>query len=86
MSTSASATPVTDGEHVFAYFGSHLAKIDLAGTLLWTREIDPEYLARSRYGAASSLQAPLTYMTACPGTPPCPAVLERNWLTAQSST
>src|SRR5215472_4257853 len=38
------------------------------------------------YGACSSLQAPLMYMTAWPATPPSPLSLERNWLVAQSST
>ena len=53
-SSYATPTPVTDGEHVFAYFGSVLASVDFGGTLLWKREIDPTYARYSRYGAASS--------------------------------
>lgn len=55
MNTPAGATPATDGKRVYAYFGSHLAALDLAGQLLWTREIDDRYLQETRYGASSSL-------------------------------
>jgi outer membrane protein assembly factor BamB len=55
MNTPAGATPATDGKHVYAYFGSHLAALDLAGEIQWTREIDDNYLRESRYGASSSL-------------------------------
>jgi len=55
LNTPAGSTPATDGEHIFAYFGSHLAAVDLEGGIVWVEEIDEEYLDRSRYGAGSSL-------------------------------
>lgn len=54
FSTGAGPTPATDGEHVFVYFGSHLAALDLDGRLVWTQEVDPAYAEHSRYAAASS--------------------------------
>lgn len=54
MSTSAAPTPVTDGTHVFVYFGSHLAKLDFDGEIVWTKEVEPDYAEYSRYAAASS--------------------------------
>ncbi len=50
----AAPTPVTDGEHVFAYFGSVLAAVDFQGQIVWKQEIDPDYSRYSLYGAASS--------------------------------
>ncbi len=47
-------TPVTDGETVWAYFGSDLVAVSQDGELLWSQEVDPGYRKRSRYGAASS--------------------------------
>lgn len=55
MNTSAGPTPVSDGETVFAYFGSHLAALDGAGEVAWVHEIDPNYLDEARYAAGSSL-------------------------------
>lgn len=55
MNTSAGPTPVTDGDSIFAYFGSHLAAIDRDGDVKWAHEIDPDYLKESRYAAGSSL-------------------------------
>jgi len=55
LNTVAGVTPVTDGESVYVYFGSLLARLSEEGSVLWTREVDPDYVAYSRYGAASSL-------------------------------
>lgn len=55
INSSAGPTPVTDGERVFAYFGSHLAALDRSGETLWVKEIDPAYLEEARYAAGSSL-------------------------------
>lgn len=55
LNSPASPTPATDGEKIFAYFGSHLVALSVSGTLLWTEEVDPEYLERSHWGAGSSL-------------------------------
>lgn len=52
--TLAAPTSASDGERVFAYFGSVLASLDPSGTVLWTKEVEPEYFQSSRYGAASS--------------------------------
>ncbi len=52
--TLAGPSPVTDGETVWVYFGSHLAALDRDGNVRWQREIDPSYAEFSRYGAASS--------------------------------
>ncbi len=54
LSTGAGPTPATDGEHVFFYFGSVLAALDLEGRVLWKNEVDPRYAEFSRYAAASS--------------------------------
>ena len=54
LNTHATPTPVTDGESVYAYFGSHLARVTRDGKVAWTREVDPEYGRFARYGAASS--------------------------------
>lgn len=55
MNTSAGPTPATDGRHVFVYFGSHLAALDIDGDVVWTKEIDTNYLEESRYAAGSSV-------------------------------
>ncbi len=54
LNTHATPTPVTDGESVYAYFGSHLARVTRDGEVAWIREVDPEYGRFARYGAASS--------------------------------
>jgi len=54
INTFAAPTPVTDGRHVFVFFGSHLASLDLDGKLVWVREVDPLYAEGTRYGTASS--------------------------------
>jgi outer membrane protein assembly factor BamB len=54
FNTVAAPTPVTDGESVFVYFGSVLARLDRDGELIWVREIDPRYSELSHYGASSS--------------------------------
>lgn len=51
----AAPTPATDGKQVFVFFGSVLAALTPDGAVNWTREVDPEYVRYSRYGAASSL-------------------------------
>ncbi len=53
--TSAGPSPVTDGRHVFVTIGTHLAKLDLDGRIVWSHEVHPDYVEHSRYGAASSL-------------------------------
>lgn len=54
LNTVATATPATDGEKLFVYFGSTLAALDFDGEVVWKHEIDPAYALYSRYGAASS--------------------------------
>lgn len=54
LNTSAGPTPATDGEIVVVYFGAVLAALDLAGSIVWKSEIDPDYFEYSRYAAASS--------------------------------
>ena len=54
LNTYAAPTPVSDGERVFAYFGSHVVALDVKGRIVWTEEIAPSYAEFSRYGAASS--------------------------------
>lgn len=50
----ASASPVTDGEIVFAHFGSRgLYALDLGGTVLWTAELDLLH-TKHAHGEASS--------------------------------
>lgn len=51
----AGPTPATDGDLVFADFGTHLAALDFEGQLVWSEEIHPEYLEELYYGAGSSL-------------------------------
>lgn len=53
--TSAGPSPVTDGERIYAYFGTHLAALDFNGQIAWIYEIDQDYLANVYYGAGSSL-------------------------------
>lgn len=59
-STQASATPVTDGRHLIAFFGSEgLYAYDLDGKLLWSQDLgllDPGsvYYPDRQWGAASS--------------------------------
>lgn len=53
LNTYATPTPATDGERVFADFGSGLAALDRDGQVLW-RVRDPDYLNYTRYGAGSS--------------------------------
>lgn len=52
--THATPTPVTDGERIVVSFDGHLAALDLDGEVLWRREVDPDYLLYSQYGASSS--------------------------------
>lgn len=54
LNTPAAATPAVDGDDVFVYFGSVLARLTADGTVVWQHEIDPTYFRYSRYGAASS--------------------------------
>ena len=52
--TYASETPVTDGEHVYAYFGNvGLFCLTLDGRLLWSRRFDPVE-TRAGWGTAAS--------------------------------
>lgn len=55
MNGPAGPTPVSDGESLFVYFGSHLAALDMDGEIRWVEEIDSNYLEESRYAAGSSL-------------------------------
>ncbi len=55
VNSPAGMTPATDGELVFADFGTHLVALDFDGELLWSREIQPDYLELMYYGAGSSL-------------------------------
>ena len=53
-STQASNSPVTDGEHVFAYFGSRgLYCLDLAGKVVWQKDLG-EMQTRRNFGEGSS--------------------------------
>jgi outer membrane protein assembly factor BamB len=52
--TDAAPTPVTDGESVYAYFGSHLARLTRDGRVAWAKEVDPTYARFVHYGVASS--------------------------------
>ena len=54
LNTNVAPTPVTDGKDVWAYFGSHLARLDRDGNLLWVNEVDASYVDFVRYGIASS--------------------------------
>jgi outer membrane protein assembly factor BamB len=52
LSSPAGATPVTDGERVYVYFGSYgLVSYDMNGNLKWERRLP---LPENPYGAASS--------------------------------
>ncbi|MCB1033879.1 MAG: PQQ-like beta-propeller repeat protein, partial [Acidobacteria bacterium] len=52
--TWASASPITDGERIFAHFGSNgLYAYDLAGTLLWSKDLG-EMQTRNGFGEGSS--------------------------------
>lgn len=51
----ASASPCTDGEHVYAHFGSRgLYCYDLEGALLWSRTDFPPMTTRAGFGEGSS--------------------------------
>ncbi len=50
----ASETPVTDGERVYAYFGNQgLYCLDLEGTPVWTKQMEP-HATRNGWGTAAS--------------------------------
>jgi outer membrane protein assembly factor BamB len=53
LNSFATATPASDGEHVYADFGVSLAALDRAGNILWQID-DPDYPQFLRYGAGSS--------------------------------
>lgn len=59
-SSMASPSPVTDGEHVFAFYGSgDVVCVDFGGGLVWQRSLAKEYGAfENRFAASSS---PLLY-------------------------
>ncbi|HET6882128.1 MAG TPA: PQQ-binding-like beta-propeller repeat protein [Pirellulales bacterium] len=59
-SSMASPSPVTDGEHVFAFYGSgDVVCVDFDGKLVWQRSLASEYGAfENRFAASSS---PLLY-------------------------
>lgn len=59
-SSMATPTPVTDGEHVFAFFGTgDVFCLDMQGKLVWHRSLAAEYGAfENRFAASSS---PLVY-------------------------
>ncbi|MFN0054793.1 MAG: PQQ-binding-like beta-propeller repeat protein [Planctomycetales bacterium] len=52
----ASASPVTDGEHVWAFFGTgDVFCLDIDGGLVWQRALSEEYgVFENRFGASSS--------------------------------
>ena len=52
--TYAAATPASDGKRVFAFFGSHLVALDLAGRQLWSTEADPLFGQYLLHGPGSS--------------------------------
>lgn len=54
FSSLAMATPATDGESIFAYFGPNLASLSHDGEIKWNLNIDAQYFEQSRYGAATS--------------------------------
>jgi outer membrane protein assembly factor BamB len=54
LNTHATPTPATDGETVFVAFDAHLAALDLDGSVLWKKDLEPGYYAHSHYGVASS--------------------------------
>ncbi|MYI74291.1 MAG: PQQ-binding-like beta-propeller repeat protein [Acidobacteria bacterium] len=52
--TYASETPVTDGEHIYAYFGNvGLFCLDMEGRVVWSRPFEP-VATRAGWGTASS--------------------------------
>ncbi len=52
--TWASNSPVTDGEHIFAYFGSHgLYCLDMQGNLIWEKDLG-DMQTRRAFGEGSS--------------------------------
>ena len=53
FSSLAMATPATDGESIFAYFGPNLASLSHDGEIKWNLNIDAQYFEQSRYGAAT---------------------------------
>jgi len=53
MNSFATPTPCTDGERIFAYFGSGWACLDMDGEVLWTGR-DPAYAPNTRYGLGTS--------------------------------
>ena len=55
-SSMASPSPVTDGEHIYAFFGSgDLFCLDLDGGLRWQRSLASEYgVFENRFAASSS--------------------------------
>jgi len=55
-SSMASPTPVTDGQHVFAFFGTgDVFCLDMSGQLLWQRSLASEYgTFENRFSATSS--------------------------------
>jgi outer membrane protein assembly factor BamB len=55
VNSAAGPSPATDGELLFAYFGTHLAALDFNGEVVWLEEVDPSYLEEAYYGAGSSL-------------------------------
>ncbi len=53
-SSNASASPVVDGEHVFAYFGSHgLYALNLSGELVWELDLG-DMRTRNEFGEGAS--------------------------------
>lgn len=53
--TLAAPTPVADGDSVYVYFGSDLARLGVEdGAVKWRTTVDADYAEFSRYGAASS--------------------------------
>ncbi len=54
FSSLAMASPATDGESIYAYFGPNLASLNFDGEINWNHNIDPQYFEQSRYGAATS--------------------------------
>ncbi|MCY3968836.1 MAG: PQQ-binding-like beta-propeller repeat protein [Acidobacteria bacterium] len=52
--TFSSPTPAADRHGVYTYFGAHLARVLHTGDVDWLVEVDSDYAATSRYGAASS--------------------------------
>lgn len=56
FNTYAAPTPVTDGEALYTYFGSHLTRLTLDGKIVWDKEVEPtaHYDRFSHYGTASS--------------------------------